>query len=449
MIHDRSGNSVTAPKSPPPASWRWLVLVIVSIAMFGNYYVYDSVAPVADALQRLLGFSDTQLGTLNAIYSLPNVGMVLLGGVIVDRLGARATIVAFTTICAFGAALTALSPMFSVGPILGWGPVDIDTRFPMMAAGRLIFGLGAESMIIAISVAIGQWFFGRALGLAFGLNLSLARAGSFAADRSPSWAGPLYDSGWQQPLWLAAGIMAGCVAVVIVYYLMDKVAARRFELPAAKASDRFVWAELWRFDRSFWYITGLCVTFYAVILPFRSTYAIKYFQHAHRLSLEEAGAMNGWVFFAAIFATPTFGWLADKIGHRSALMAFGTLLLFTVFPILAYTDANLWIATVLIGVAFSLVPGVMWPAVPYIATARRMGTAFGLMFMLQNIGMMLVNIFAGMLNDRASASAENPAGYTHMLWLFATLSLFGLVFAWLLYQRERGPHGHGLETIRA
>jgi MFS family permease len=318
-----------------------------------------------------------------------------------------------------------------------------------MASGRLIFGLGAESMIVGISVAIGQWFFGRALGLAFGLNLSLARAGSFAADRSPSWAKPLYDAGWQQPLWLAAAIMAACVGVVIVYYAMDRTAARRFEMPAAKASDRFVWGELWRFDRSFWYITGLCVTFYAVILPFRSTFAIKYFQHAHQLSLEDAGAMNGWVFFAAIFATPVFGWLADKIGHRSALMAFGTLLLFIVFPILAYTDANLWMATVLIGVAFSLVPGVMWPAIPYIASAERLGTAFGLMFMLQNIGMMLVNVFAGMLNDRAGASAENPAGYTPMLWLFAILSLFGLVFAAALYQRERGPHGHGLETIRA
>ena len=423
---------MTAAKAPPPGPWRWAVLVIVSLAMFGNYYVYDAIAPVADALQRLLGFSDTQLGMLQAIYSAPNIVMVLIGGVIVDRFGARRTILAFTIICTLGAALTALTPEFWV-----------------MAGGRLLFGLGAESMIVAISVAIGQWFFGRALGLAFGLNLSLARAGSFAADRSPTWAKPLYDAGWQQPLWLAAGIMAVCVAVVLVYYAMDRTAERRFQMPAAQASDRFVWSELWRFDRSFWYITGLCVTFYAVILPFRSTFAIKYFQHAHQLSLEEAGAMNGWVFFAAIFATPAFGWLADKIGHRSALMAFGTLLLFGVFPILAYTNANLWIATALIGVAFSLVPGVMWPAVPYIASAKRLGTAYGLMFMLQNIGMMLVNIFAGMLNDRAGASAENPAGYLPMLWLFAILSLFGLLFAWALYHRERGPHGHGLETIRA
>jgi MFS family permease len=423
---------VTTLKTPPPASWRWAVLVILSIAMLGNYYVYDSVAPLADALQRLLGFSDTQLGTLNAIYSLPNIVMVLLGGVIVDRFGARRTILAFSVICAIGAVVTAAS-----------------AYFPVMAAGRLIFGLGAESMIVGISVAIGQWFFGRALGLAFGLNLSLARAGSFAADRSPTWAKPLYDAGWQQPLWLAAGIMAACVAILVIYVVMDRAAARRFEMPAAKTSERFVWADLWRFDRSFWYITGLCVTFYAVILPFRSTFAIKYFQHAHQLSLEEAGAMNGWVFFAAIFATPAFGWLADKFGHRSALMAFGTLLLFSVFPILAYTNANLWIATALIGVAFSLVPGVMWPAVPYIASAERLGTAFGLMFMLQNIGMMLVNILAGVLNDGAAASAENPAGYLPMLWLFALLSLMGLVFAWALYQRERGPHGHGLETIRA
>ncbi|MGE5863512.1 MAG: MFS transporter [Rhizobacter sp.] len=122
---------MTTLKTPPPAAWRWAVLVIVSLAMFGNYYVYDSIAPVADALQRLLGFSDTQLGTLNAIYSLPNIVMVLLGGVIVDRFGARLTILAFSIICAIGAVVTAATDQFEV-----------------MAAGRLIFGLGAESMIV-------------------------------------------------------------------------------------------------------------------------------------------------------------------------------------------------------------------------------------------------------------------------------------------------------------
>jgi MFS family permease len=161
--------------------------------------------------------------------------------------------------------------------------------------------------------------------------------------------------------------------------------------------------------RSYWYIVGLCVTFYSVIFPFRSTFAIKYFQHAHGLSLQEAGSMNAYVFLAAIFATPAFGLLADQMGRRAALMALGSLLLFIVFPLLAYTNASLWVSTVFIGIAFSLVPAVLWPAVPYLVTAERLGTAYGLMTMLQNIGMMLANFGAGALNDAAGASADNQA----------------------------------------
>jgi MFS family permease len=401
------------------------------VALFGNYYVFDSIGPVADTLQRLLGFSDTQIGTLNAVYNLPNIVMVLVGGIIVDRFGTGLATLVFACICAIGAAVTALSPLF-----------------PVMAAGRLIFGLGAESMIVAITVAIGQWFVGRQLGFAFGVNLSIARAGSYSADLSTSWFAPLYERGWQPPLQLAAAVALISVAACIVYYLLDRSAAKKFRLAASSHADRLVWSDLWRFDRSYWYIVGLCVTFYSVIFPFRSTFAIMYFQQGHGLSLQEAGAMNGYVFLAAIFATPAFGFMVDRLGHRAAFMAFGSLLLAAVFPILGYTDSSLWIATALIGVAFSLVPAVLWPAVPYLVEPRRLGTAYGLMTMLQNIGMLFANLGAGALNDLTGAGAANPAGYRPMLWMFMLLSLFGFVFAAALRARENGPRGHGLESIR-
>src|SRR5262245_56839433 len=129
--------TTTSAANPPTPAWRWAVLVAVSVAMFGNYYAYDSVGPVADLLQRDLGFSDTQIGTLNAIYSFPNIVMVLIGGIILDRFGARLATLAFASVCALGAVLTAISPLF-----------------PLMAFGRLIFGLGAESMIVAVTVII-------------------------------------------------------------------------------------------------------------------------------------------------------------------------------------------------------------------------------------------------------------------------------------------------------
>jgi MFS family permease len=425
-------NPALTVKAPPPAFWRWSVLVAISVAMFGNYYVYDSIAPVADSLQKLLGFSDTQIGTLNAIYSLPNIVVVLIGGVIVDRFGTRLSTLFFAIICSIGALVTAISP-----------------AFPVMAAGRLIFGLGAESMIVAITVAIGQWFVGRQLGFAFGVNLSIARAGSYSADYSTTWFQHLYEQGWQPPLLLSFGFSLVAVVACIVYYAMDRYVARSYDVPEPTPSDRFVWSDLWRFDRSFWYIIGLCVTFYSVIFPFRSTFAIKYFQHAHGVTLQEAGALNGYVFLAAIVATPLFGLLADKVGHRAAFMALGCFLLAAVFPILAYTDANLWITTVMIGIAFSLVPAIIWPAVPYLVEPNRLGTAYGLMTMVQAMGLTVINLLAGALNDYFGASDTNPGGYTPMLWLFLFLSLFGFVFAYALRLRETGPQGHGLETIKA
>jgi MFS family permease len=403
------------------------VLVAVSLALFGNYYTYDSVAPVADTLQRVLGFTDTQLGTLNAIYSFPNIVMVLVGGLIVDRYGTRLSTLLFSMVCLAGAILTALSPLF-----------------PVMAAGRLLFGIGAESMIVAVTVVIGQWFVGSQLGFALGLNLSIARAGSYSADLSTSWFKGLYDRGWQPPLWLAAAFMATSVVACAAYYWVERRAEERFQLAAAN-TDRIVWRDLLRFDRSYWYVVGLCVTFYSVIFPFRSTFAIKYFQHAHHLSLQEAGALNGYVYLAAIFGTPLCGLLADRLGQRAALMAAGTFLLAAAFPILVYTDWNLWVTTVMIGIAFCLVPAVLWPTVARLVEPNRLGTAYGLMTVLQNVGMMLVNLLAGRLNDTSRASAENPSGYAPMMWMFLLLSLMGFVFAAALRAREKSAMGHGLE----
>lgn len=124
-------------------------------------------------------------------------------------------------------------------------------------------------------------------------------------------------------------------------------------------------------------------------------------------------------------------------------MALGSFLLCA----LAYTDASLWITTVMIGIAFSLVPAVLWPAVPYVVTPNRLGTAYGLMTMLQNIGMMVVNLAAGALNDANSAGPENADGYRPMLWMFFLLSLFGFLFAARLRARETSLK-HGLESIR-
>ncbi|MBC7447430.1 MAG: MFS transporter [Hymenobacteraceae bacterium] len=425
---------LVAPAPVAPAATRWLAFALLSVGMFGNYYVYDSIGPVADMLQQQLGFTDQDIGTLNAIYSLPNIVMVLAGGVLADRWGPRNAFVAFTAICVLGAAVTAGS-----------------SSLAGMATGRLLFGLGAESMSVALSAALGRWFVASTLGLALGLNISFGRLGSYAADLSPTLAKPLYAQGWQSPLWLAAAIMAAGLVAGVLYWGMERTAARRGQLGPPPPTERIVFSDLVRFDRSYWYIAGLCVLFYSAILPFRSTFAIKYYQHAHGLNLEAASTLNSHVFLAAIFATPAFGWLVDRIGRRALLMAVGSLLLPLSFWLLGAGTGAFALngSTVLLGIAYSLVPGVLWPSVARLVEPHRLGTAYGMMFLVQNVGLTVVNYFVGWLNDHSSASATNVAGYLPMLWFFGILSLLGLGFAFLLRLRETGPHGHGLEVGNA
>ena len=161
---------VSPGERPAPPKWfRWTVLVLISLAMFGNYYVYDSVSPLADVLKAQLGFSDANIGLLNAIYRIPNIFMVLIGGLIIDRIGTRKATLLFGVLCFAGAAITA-----------AWGSLVL------MATGRLVFGLGAESLIVAVTTAIAKWFRGKELSFAFGMNLTIARLGSFAALNAPT-----------------------------------------------------------------------------------------------------------------------------------------------------------------------------------------------------------------------------------------------------------------------
>lgn len=206
------------------------------------------------------------------------------------------------------------------------------------------------------------------------------------------------------------------------------------------------WSDFAGLDRSFWFILSLNVLFASVFFPFRSTFAIVFFQDAKGLTLGEAGLVNSWVFFAAIFATPVFGALADRFGHRALLLVLGATLMPVTFAILGASHGSLWLSTALMGVSFSVIPAVIWPATAMLVEGERLGTAFGIINVLQNVGLFAVNYAAGALNDRFAAGPANPAGYSPMLILFASLSLVALGATALLWLRERGPAGHGLET---
>jgi MFS family permease len=390
--------------------------VLVAAAMYGNFYVYDSIGPLADLLQRERGFSDTQIGMLNAIYNLPNVVLILVGGILVDRFGAARMMLWTTAVCLAGAVLTALSPSFAG-----------------MAAGRLLFGIGAETFNIAGLAAIAQYFAGGSVAFAMGLTLAIGRAGSYSADMSPTWFANAYNQGWQPPLVIATSIAATSFAAAVGYWWIDRRSRSNALISGPGATQRFVLGDLLRFPKAYWYLLILCVLWYSVIFAFRSTFSIKYFQHTHGLDLASAGKINSYVFLAAMFTTPAFGWVCDRIGRYAPMLAFGAMLLPLAIAAMALTHWSLWVGTILIGVSFSLVPAVMWPLTSKLVSPARFGTAIGLMWVVQNAGIAGANLVAGWLNDRAGASATNPAGYDPMMLFFGALSTLGFGFALMLW----------------
>jgi MFS family permease len=411
----------------PSRLYRWLVLIFVSLAMFGSYYVYDALSPLADVLKQQLGFTDLDIGFLQAIYSFPNIFTVVIGGFLIDRIGLRKSLMIFGVLCFVGPAITAASGHLSI-----------------MATGRFVFGVGAESLNVAVITALARWFKGKELSFAFGLNLTASRLGTFAALNSPTWARAAYAS-WQTPFLIALAFAALCVVGAVIYWFMEAWAEKNYSLGAV-STDKVVFSDLWKFGVSYWLIVALCIVFYSAIFPFQ-TFAVKFFMEAHGTSREFGGFLSSMLTLFAMIATPLFGLWVDRIGKRALLMMLGSSVLIPVYLIMAYTQISLYVPMAMMGVAFSLIPAVMWPSVAYIVDQSKLGTAYGLMTMIQNIGLFGLNLLIGWANNYEHADASNPAGYHLGMWIFSVLGLLGVLFSFLLRQRELGPHGHGLETI--
>ncbi len=433
---------------PPPPLYRWAVLVLISLAMFGNYYVYDSLGPVIDLLRDQLEFTYGQVGQLVSIYNISALLILIASGFFIDRFGTKVVITVSGVICVIGAAMIAATPSFE-----------------MMLAGRFVLGLGAEPMIVAAITSLAKWFKGKELSLAFGLNLSLSRLGSASADWSTSFAAPLYVN-WQDPLWLATAICGLAVTAAILYWIMEQRAESRYSLGPAEEAEKLKFRELFTFGRSYWYVVALCVVFYSTVFPFR-TFAIDYFQQAHGMTRDAAGLLSSLLPMAAIIATPIFGLMVDRVGKRSMFMVVGSLVMLPLFVAVTYlppgpdvtltipfigsgqVPLTLLIVMTVLGAVFSLIPAVMWPSVAYLVDERRLGSAYALMTLCQQLGWAVVPMIIGLLNDIFDASPDNPDGYAAGLWFYTVLVAIGLLFAWLLFRVERGPQAHGLETITA
>ena len=415
------------PNKEPSAFYRWMVLLFLSVAMYGNYYVFDSISLVADQLKTQLNFSDLDIGQMYSYYSVAAIIVLIFGGILVDKWGTKKSSIVFASICTVSGFLVAFS-----------------SNLYLMLAGRFLLGVGSEPLIVAITVAIAKWFKGKQLSFALGVNLFLARAGTYTVDNSPSIFPGAYSEGYQGPLLIAALIGILALAGVLIYAMLEHRGEKLFILGEGTRTDKLNVKDFFKFNKSFWYITLLCVTFYSAIFPFRA-FAIKFFMETHNVSREMAGSLISWLPLAAMIATPLIGLLVDYIGKRALLMTFGSILLLPVYLLMGYTDVSLYVPVIMMGVAFSLIPAVMWPAVAYIVEEKRLGSAYALMTLIQQIGMALFPVVIGAANDYSGASATNPGGYHLGMWIFSILGILGLIFAYLLRKAETGPEGHGLE----
>ena len=410
---------------------RWVVLALAALGIFSSYYESDAIGPIADLLLRQRHLTQFQIGDLTAVISLPNIVLAVFNGLLIDRYGPARVSLWAAVIGFVGAILTA-----------------VGEPYALMWTGRLIFGVSEGAIFISLLAGVARWFPRSGVALATAVFLSLARVGSYSLDTSPTWARALYEGGWQPPLWLGAAITGIGLGAVLIFRILDA----RWPPPpyaARGAGERINWKDVWGFDRSYWYILGLHCLYAAVFFPFRQTFAIEYLQHVKGLSLQQASNVNSGVFAAAVFATPLFGLLADRVGHRALLLTVGTVLLPVTLMVLSLTDLNPWWSTALMGVSWSMVPAIIWPATTLIVESRRLGTGLGVITLLQAVALWGSNRIAGWLATEAGAGPDNPAGYDTMIWFFGAVSIAALISVVLLWQRESGPHGHGLENARA
>ncbi len=435
------------------AGLRWAVLVLVGFVLSVNYYFYDAFSTLKDMLMSEFSFSNTQYGLFVSFYSIPNTFllMAVIGGIILDKFGIRRTGFMFVGFMAFGAVLTAWGASDSYGNG-GLGYEFMSSFLPtyspelkMMLLGRFFFGLGAETSIVVVSKILVKWFKGKDLALAFGLKVGFGRLGTFAALQ----LSPVLANGGENiscAIWLAAILVCTGFLAFLVYMLLDAkldkqavpiVTEEKTEKEHFKVKDVFAILG----NRAYMYIALLCVTFYSAVFPFLA-FAPDFFADKFGFSAVESGQITSLLPIGTLIFTPFFGWLIDRKGKSATAMIFGAVALLIVHLTFGLTNMMPYIPMVILGIAFSLVPAAMWPSMVKLVDEKKIGTAYGLMYSIQNLGLWAFPLFAGLILDKTNPGNPLVSDYTWTILMFAGLGAIGLLFAILLKREDkRGNFG--------
>lgn len=437
-------------------SARWTALLIVSFTMMFGYFFTDVMSPLEPLLTAAkedgglgLGWSSDEYGFFSGAYGYFNVFLLLLffGGIILDKFGIRFTGI-MSTILMFGGALI---KWYAVGhdftgtiavPFFG----TYQTQVVLAALGFSIYGVGCEIAGITVSKVIVKWFTGHELALAMGVQVALARLGTAGAL---GFALPFakWMGGVSASVGLGAALLCAGVIVFLVYCVMDKKEDASAAAVQGEPEEGFKFSDLKVLltTTGFWYVAVLCLMFYAGVFPFLK-FATKLMIFKYGVAEDVAGLIPAMLPFGTIFLTPLFGSIYDKYGKGATLMLIGSVLLTCVHIIFALPFGT-WILAVavmvVLGIAFGLVPSAMWPSVPKIIPMKLLGTAYALIFYIQNIGLALVPVWIGKVNQ-ANTEANGVIDYTETMTIFALFGVVAIIISLLLMWEDKRK-GYGLQ----
>ncbi|MBX9186949.1 major facilitator superfamily domain-containing protein 1 [Bacteroides sp. K03] len=431
---------------------RWGALAIVAFTMMAAYYVNDVMAPLKNMLESDLAWTSTEFGFFTGAYSFLNVFLLMLiwGGLILDRFGIRFTgkLAAILMVVGTGLeyyAITALAGDESL--IFGY-----KTGVFVASAGYSIFGVGAEVAGITVSKIIAKWFRGKEMATAMGVQVALARIGSQAAY---SVAIPLARNfSIDTPLLIGFVLLIGGLVAFFAFSMMDKKLDKQVEASTEDGDeDKFSFKDVKHIltNPGFWLIALLCVLFYSCVFPFQK-FASELMIGKYGIDESVAGSIVGLPALGALILTPVFGGLVDKRGKAASIMMLGAAMLICVHFIYAIPSIDNWLVAIvlmiILGIAFSLVPSAMWPSVAKIFPVNQLGTAYALIFFIQNIGLWGIPTLIGWVLDTycvvGTSGNANEYDYTIPMCIFTGLATLSLFVAFLLKVVDK-KKGYGLE----
>ena len=434
---------------------RWGVLILVASMMFFAYMFVDVMSPLMSLVEGNLGWTSSTFGTYAASEYILNVcGFLLIAGVILDKLGVRFSGILSAGLMVAGAAIKfiGISEWFQATAFAQWlGSwwVEMPASAKMASLGFMIFGCGCEMEGTNVSKILAKWFKGKEMALAMGLEMAIARLGVFAV----MWIAPIISKSFGGSLLAPVGFCGALLCVGLLNFIIFGIMDKKFDKQLAQAGmavgeegseEEFHLSDLGAIFKSkmFWIVALLCVLYYSAIFPFQR-YATNFLELTLNISAEEGAQLFSCFPILAMVHTPFLGFFLDKVGKGSSMLMIGSVIMTACHLCFAFVlpmFPEKWFALLLIvtlGVSFSLVPAALWPSVPKIIDEKILGSAYCLIFWVQNIGLCFVPKIIGSLK-------MSTGGYLVPMIVFASFGVLAFILS-LVLKAEDVRKGYGLE----